>query len=50
MTTKTVLVHVDRGPRSADRLDLGMNLAQSVGAHCVGLFALSAHTTGCAAR
>ena len=42
MTTKTVLVHVDRGPRSADRLDLGMNLAQSVGAHCVGLFALSA--------
>ncbi len=42
MATKTILVHVDRGPRSADRLDLGMNLAQSVGAHCVGLFALSA--------
>ena len=42
MTYKTVLVHVDRGPRCAERLDLGMSIAQSVGAHCVGLFALSA--------
>lgn len=42
MSYKTVLVHLDRGPRCAARLDLGMSLAQSVEAHCVGLFALSA--------
>lgn len=41
MAFKTILVHVDCGARSADRLDLGMQLAGAAGAHCVGLFALS---------
>lgn len=42
MTYKTIVVHIDRGPRSAVRLDLGLSLAQRLDAHCVGLFALSA--------
>lgn len=38
---KTVLVHLDRGPRSAERLELGFSLADTFDAHLVGLFALS---------
>jgi nucleotide-binding universal stress UspA family protein len=42
MTYKNVLIHIDRGPRSGERLDLGLGIAQAFGAHCVGMFALSA--------
>jgi nucleotide-binding universal stress UspA family protein len=41
MTYKTILVHLDRGPRSADRLELGFELADALDSHLVGLFALS---------
>ena len=42
MTYKTILVHIDCGPRSAMRLDMGLALAQRFDSHCVGLFAMSA--------
>ncbi len=42
MPYKTVLIHLDRGPRTGERLDLGLGIAQALGANCVGLFALSA--------
>jgi nucleotide-binding universal stress UspA family protein len=43
MTYKNILIHIDRGTRSGERLDIGFGLAQALNAHCVGLFALSAH-------
>ncbi len=42
MNYKTILVHLDRGARAAERLELGFSLAGSFDAHLVGLFALSA--------
>ena len=42
MDYKTILVHLDRGARSAERLELGFGVAEAFGAHLVGLFALSA--------
>jgi nucleotide-binding universal stress UspA family protein len=41
MEYKTIVVHLDNGPRSAMRLDLALGCAQTFGAHLVGLFALS---------
>jgi nucleotide-binding universal stress UspA family protein len=39
MTYKTILVHLDHRPRSAERLGLAFGLAQELEAHLVGLFA-----------
>jgi len=39
MTYKTILVHLDHRPRSAERLNLAFGLAQEFEAHLVGLFA-----------
>ena len=41
MEYKTILVHLDNGPRSATRLELALNCAQTFDAHLVGQFALS---------
>lgn len=41
MDYKTILVHLDHGPRSASRLELALGCAQTFDAHLVGLFALS---------
>jgi nucleotide-binding universal stress UspA family protein len=41
---KTILVHLDAGARSSERLELALTLADRCGAHLVGLFALSAVT------
>jgi nucleotide-binding universal stress UspA family protein len=41
MAYKTILVHLDRGPRSAERLELGYALADTFDGNLVGLFALS---------
>jgi len=41
MEYKTIVVHLDNGPRSAVRLDLALGCAQTFSAHLVGLFALS---------
>lgn len=41
MEYKTLLVHLDNGPRSALRLELALGCAQRFNAHLVGLFALS---------
>jgi nucleotide-binding universal stress UspA family protein len=42
MDYKTILVHMDAGPRSAERLELALALADRCDAHLVGLFAVSA--------
>jgi nucleotide-binding universal stress UspA family protein len=42
MGYKTILVHLDAGARSAERLELALALADKHDAHLVGLFALSA--------
>jgi nucleotide-binding universal stress UspA family protein len=42
MSYKTILVHLDRGKRAADRVELAFGLAGAFDAHLVGLFALSA--------
>jgi len=39
MTYKTILVHLDHRPRSAERLGLAGSLADEFGAHLIGLFA-----------
>jgi nucleotide-binding universal stress UspA family protein len=41
MEYKTILVHLDNGPRSATRLELALGCAQTFDAHLVGQFALS---------
>jgi len=41
MEYKTIVVHLDNGPRSALRLELALGCAQGFNAHLVGLFALS---------
>jgi nucleotide-binding universal stress UspA family protein len=48
MTLKNILVHLDHGERSAVRLKLAVNLAETHGARLVGLFAETAraHTVG----
>ena len=42
MDYKTILVHLDAGARSSERLELALTLADRHDAHLVGLFALSA--------
>jgi nucleotide-binding universal stress UspA family protein len=42
MDYKTILVHLDRGARRSERLELAFALADRCDAHLVGLFALSA--------
>ena len=42
MDYKTILVHMDAGPRRAERLELALALADRCDAHLVGLFAVSA--------
>lgn len=42
MDYKTILVHLDRGARRSERLELALTLAERYDAHLVGLFALSA--------
>lgn len=42
MGYKTILVHLDAGARSAERLEIALALADRHDAHLVGLFALSA--------
>jgi nucleotide-binding universal stress UspA family protein len=42
MDYKTILVHLDAGPRRTERLELALALADRHDAHLVGLFALSA--------
>lgn len=42
MSYKNILVHLDRGARCGERLEIALNISQSLNAHCVGLFALSA--------
>lgn len=42
MDYKTILVHLDQGVRTAERLELAFNLAGAFDAHLVGSFALSA--------
>ena len=42
MDYKTILVHLDAGARSSERLELALALADRHDAHLVGLFALSA--------
>jgi nucleotide-binding universal stress UspA family protein len=42
MDYKTILVHLDRGARRSERLELAFTLADRYDAHLVGLFALSA--------
>jgi nucleotide-binding universal stress UspA family protein len=39
MSYKTILVHLDHRPRSAERLGLAFSLAQEFDAHLIGLFA-----------
>ncbi len=41
MTYKTLLVHVDNGPRAATRLGIALDLARAWNAHLVGLHAIS---------
>jgi len=41
MEYKTIVVHLDNGPRSAVRLELALGCAQTFNAHLVGLFALA---------
>src|SRR3990167_5486100 len=41
MDYKSILVHLDRGAKSAARLEIGFALAAAVAAHPTGLFALS---------
>lgn len=41
MSYKTILVHLDRGARTKERLELAFALAGTCDAHLVGLFALS---------
>jgi nucleotide-binding universal stress UspA family protein len=41
MDYKTILVHLDRGARRSERLELALTLAERYDAHLVGLFALS---------
>ncbi len=41
MNYKTILVHVDNGKRSAERIELALHFARTFDAHLVGLFALS---------
>lgn len=50
MGYKTILVHLDRGARSAQRLELAFGLAGRFDAHLVGLFALSAFYVPSSAR
>src|SRR6476469_9774545 len=40
MAYKTILVHLDRGERRADRLRLAIALAERFDAHLIGMFAL----------
>lgn len=40
MSYKTIIVHLDAGERSDDRLALGASLAESFGAHLIGAFAV----------
>jgi len=42
MDYRTILVHLDRGARRSERLELAFTLADHYDAHLVGLFALSA--------
>jgi nucleotide-binding universal stress UspA family protein len=42
MSYKTILVHLDKGERTAERLELAFDLAESFDSHVVGLFALNA--------
>jgi len=42
MDYKTIVVHLDRDTRRAERLELAFSLAEEFGAHLIGLFALSA--------
>jgi nucleotide-binding universal stress UspA family protein len=42
MSYKTIVVHLDLGPRRAERLKLSIGLAETFDAHLVGLFALGA--------
>jgi nucleotide-binding universal stress UspA family protein len=41
MDYKTILVHLDRGTRRSERLELALTLAERYDAHLVGLFAVS---------
>src|SRR4249920_2630370 len=41
MDYKTILVHLDRGARRSERLELALTLAERHDAHLVGLFAVS---------
>jgi len=41
MDYKTILVHLDRGARRSERLELALTLAERYDAHLVGLFAVS---------
>jgi nucleotide-binding universal stress UspA family protein len=40
MSYKTIIVHLDCGPRRAERLRLGVAIAEAFDAHLIGLFAL----------
>ena len=42
MSYKTILVHLDSGKRTAERVELALRLAETYDAHLVGQFALSA--------
>jgi nucleotide-binding universal stress UspA family protein len=42
MDYKTILVHLDRAARRADRVELALTLAERYDAHLVGLFAINA--------
>jgi nucleotide-binding universal stress UspA family protein len=42
MSYKTILVHLDRGARRGERLELAFRLAEKFDANLIGLFALSA--------
>jgi len=38
MTYKTILVHIDTTPHAGARLELALSIAQSCGAHLIGLY------------
>jgi nucleotide-binding universal stress UspA family protein len=42
MNYKTIVVHLDRDARRAERLELALSLAGDFDAHLIGLFALRA--------
>lgn len=42
MEYKTILVHIDRGTRRSERLEVALRLAAAFNAHLIGMYALSA--------